>query len=275
MRHIQNPPKQIYIEGNESLLTNNLIAVIGSRNNTEYGKKWCEKFTKDLLKYNLNIVSGMAIGIDAIAHKTSIIEKVPTVAVLPSGLDNVYPKKNLGLYRKIIEEGGVVISEYESKFKANSKTFLERNRIVAGLSIAILVVEAAYRSGTSVTARLAKEQGKKVFCIPGSLENQKSVGTNRLIQEGCILATDAKDIVINYNFLHKNKNRKFLESNTNDKDIDKKYRKIYNLVTKDGIYVNDIIESYDLNLSYVMPALTMLEISGKIRKIAGNKYIRI
>lgn len=275
LRYIANPPKQIYIEGSKSILNNNLIAVVGSRKNTEYGKKWCEKFCKDLLKYNLNIVSGMAIGIDTIAHKTSILENVPTIAVLPSGLENIYPKKNIDLYKKIILGGGAVISEYEPENYASSEKFLERNRIVAGLSIAVLVVEAAYRSGTSVTAKLAKEQEKKVFCIPGSLENKKSVGTNRLIQEGAILAVNAEDIVINYDFLHKDKSRKKLNINKDEEKIDEKYKKIYDLISEDGIYVNDIIKMHEADLSYVMQALTMLEISGKIRKSAGNKYIKI
>ena len=274
LRKIHNPPKEIYVEGNKEILNNNLIAVIGSRNNTEYGKKWCEKFCKDLLEYNLNIVSGMALGIDSIAHKQSIIEGVPTIAVLPSGFANIYPKEHIGLYKKIIDGGGVVISEYKPDVEANSYTFIERNRIVAGLAIGVLVVEAGYRSGTSITAKIANEHEKPVFCIPGNLEKSKSIGTNKLIQEGAILVTDAKDIINKFKFLHKIRAKKDVIVKV-EQTINEKYRKIYELIPEEGININDMVVSNNLNLSEVMENITMLEIMGKVKRKAGNKYSRI
>lgn len=163
---IKKAPKKLYVAGNIKNLNSNCIAVIGSRQYTKYGEKWCKIFVKELVKYGVTIVSGMAIGIDSIAHNTAIKNGGKTIAVLPSGLKNIYPKVNQNLARKILETGGTLITEYEENIEANSKRFLERNRIVSGLSIAILVVEAAYRSGTSVTARIAKEQERDVFCIP-------------------------------------------------------------------------------------------------------------
>ncbi len=280
LRNIKNPPSEIYVEGNKKILNNNLIAVIGSRNNTEYGKKWCEKFCKDLLNFNLNIISGMAVGIDSIAHNTSIMADVPTVAVLPSGLNNIYPIENIELYNRIISKGGVVISEYEPKSKASSNKFIERNRIVAGLSIGVLVVEAAHRSGTSITAGIAKSQKKPVFCIPGNLENSKSTGTNRLIRDGAILVTGVDDIISKYDFLYKckeNKGFKLKEENdtkVQSEIIDERYRAIYELIPKEGINVNDIASLNNLNLSEVMENITMLELMGKIKRKAGNKYSR-
>ena len=284
LRKIENPPNEIYVEGNKEILNNNLIAVIGSRSYTTYGEKWCKKFCKDLLEVNLNIVSGMAIGIDSIAHKASIMANVPTVAVLPSGLDNIYPMENIELYNKIISKGGVVISEYEPKTEASSNKFIERNRIVAGLSIGVLVVEAAYRSGTSITAGIARSQEKPVFCIPGNLENSKSVGTNRLIQEGAILVTSAEDIISKYDFLYKIKENYKIkkEIKTEGKKdlkekegiLDERYRKIYELIPNEGINVNDIVSLNNLGFSQVMEAITMLEVMGKIKRKAGNKYSR-
>lgn len=166
MKSTKDAPKELWYEGEISLLNRHSIAVIGARKCTEYGKIWCEKFVKDLLDYNLVIVSGMANGIDSIAHKTALKYGGKTIAVLPSGLKNIYPKSNESLYNKIIQNGGLVISEYEPSKKANSRYFIERNRIVSGLSQGVLVIEAAYRSGTSITANIAKVQGKKVFCIP-------------------------------------------------------------------------------------------------------------
>ncbi len=163
---IQNPPINLYTEGNLQNLNTPAIAIIGSRNCTEYGKKWCKVFVKELVKYNLTIVSGMATGIDAIAHQTALKANGKTIAVLPCGFNHIFPKENLNLYHNILKKNGTVITEYSPEIKANSKRFLERNRIVSGLSIATLVVEAAYRSGTSVTARIATLQSRDVYCIP-------------------------------------------------------------------------------------------------------------
>ena len=166
LKQIKDYPRKLYIEGNIENLNTNCIAVVGSRTCTEYGKKWCAEFVKQLVKYGATIVSGMAIGIDSIAHSTAIDMGGKTIAVLPSGLKNIYPKKNLKIYKKIIENDGTVVTEYKPEEKGEYNKFLERNRIVSGLSMGVLVVEAAYRSGTSITARIAKKQGRDVFCIP-------------------------------------------------------------------------------------------------------------
>ena len=166
LKQIIDAPKSLYVDGNIENLNTNCLAVIGSRNCTKYGEKWCKIFVRELVKYDLTIVSGMALGIDSIAHNAAISAGGRTIAVLPSGLENIYPQENKGLYKNILKTGGTVISEYLPKTKAEYNTFLERNRIVSGLSIAILVVEAAHRSGTSVTARLAKLQNRDIFAIP-------------------------------------------------------------------------------------------------------------
>lgn len=294
LKRITNPPKQLYVEGNKDILNNNIIAVVGSRNNTEYGEKWCKIFCRDLLEYNLNIVSGMALGIDSVAHWTSIKEGVPTIAVLPCGFDNIYPAENTDLYKAIIEGGGTVISEYKPDVKANSKRFIERNRIVAGLSIGVLVVEAAYRSGTSITANIAKNNNINVFCIPGSLDNLKSVGTNNLIKEGAFIATEVKDIIDKYKLLKKVRKKKNIKleikNNKRENDesnnrefkarskkevIDEKYRKIYELIPEEGININEMVIENNLNLAEVMEKITILEIMGKVKRKAGNKYFKI
>lgn len=166
LKKIKDSPNRLYVVGNYKILNTNCLAIVGSRSCTEYGKKWCKMFVEEFVKYDLTIVSGMAIGIDTVAHNTAINTGGKTIAVLPCGLKNIYPKENINLYKKIIENGGAIITEYNLNEKANSNKFLERNRIVSGLSIATLVVEAAYRSGTSVTAKLAKSQDRDVFCIP-------------------------------------------------------------------------------------------------------------
>lgn len=176
LKEIPNPPEKLYVDGNIENLYTPCLAVIGSRNCTDYGEKWCKYFVKELVKYGITIVSGMALGIDSIAHRTALKHGGRTIAVLPCGFSNIYPKRNTGLYKNILNNKGTVITEYELDIEAEYNRFLERNRIVSGLSMGVLVVEAAYRSGTSVTARLAIAQKRDVFCIPRKFRQSKKCG---------------------------------------------------------------------------------------------------
>lgn len=270
LKDIKDCPKRLYIEGNSNNLNKCGIAVIGSRDCSSYGKKWCKKFVKSLLEYNLVIVSGMAKGIDTIAHKTALEYGGKTIAVLPSGFNNIYPKENLDLYKKIIDLGGAVISEYEPNISADSEKFLERNRIVSGLSIATLVIEAEYRSGTSVTARITKEQGKEVFCIPGSLDNSKSVGTNKMIKDGAKLVTSVEDITQNYNFLKKT----FVLDKVQIAEVAEKYKDVFELISDVPVDFEKLVKKSNLKVNDLMSKLTMLELENKIERLSGNRFIR-
>lgn len=152
--------------GNIELLNEKSFSVVGTRKITEYGKKYCKKICKEIVLRDIPIVSGMAIGTDTIAHETALKYGGKTIAVLPCGFNNIFPKQNLQLFKQIIENNGLVITEYENNIRANSKNFLERNRIVVALGEGLFVVEALFRSGTSVTARIATETGKHVFALP-------------------------------------------------------------------------------------------------------------
>lgn len=275
LKKIEDAPKRLYVEGNVENLNTHCFAVVGSRKGTEYGKKWCKIFVEELIQYDLTIVSGMAIGTDTIAHQQVLKLGGRTIAVLPCGLENIYPKENMRLYQQILQNGGTVITEYRPEEKADSHKFLQRNRIVTGLSIAALVVEAAYRSGTSVTAKLAKAQNKEVFCIPGNLDQPKSRGTNHLIKEFAKIAISPKDIVSQYKFLHKTKKIQNKEKQADElKEMAKEDRDIYQWITQKPIDINDIVRLSNRNLKEVIPKLTMLELEGKIKKVAGNQYIR-
>ena len=184
LKHIKNPPKYLYCNGNINLLESPGIAIIGSRVCTNYGKRIAIEFSKGLSEYGITIVSGMAKEIDSFAHNGALEAGGNTIAVIPCGFNNIYPKENKDLYEKILENNGLIITEYEENEEADSKKFLERNRIVSGLTIGTLVIEGGYRSGTSITANLAKKQGKNVFCIPSNLESSKGITPNKLIKEG-------------------------------------------------------------------------------------------
>ncbi|MBR3162646.1 MAG: DNA-processing protein DprA [Clostridia bacterium] len=270
LKKISNCPEKVYVEGNLKLLKTVGIAVIGSRHNTSYGKRMCEFFTRELVKYGLTIISGMAEGIDTIAHKTCIANNGSTIAVLPCGLNRIYPKSNTELFQEILNHGGAVVSEYDSEVQADSKKFLERNRIVSGLSIGTLVIEAGYRSGTSVTARLTKEQKKKVFCVPSSLENYKGITCNKLIKEGAKLVTCIEDILNEFPEI-KFTRKEFKVSNDL---IEDEFLDVYNFLSYQPQYINDIAKKTENSISDAIYKLTMLELEGHIVQLPGKYYIR-
>ena len=171
LKTIKNPPETLYAVGEIDLLNSKSIAIIGSRNASEKGKQIAQKFATELSYIGLTIIRGLAKGIDTQAHIGSYNKKGKTIAVLPSGFNNIFPKENIDLSKKILLNGGLLLSEYPPETIQKSSNFLSRNRIVSGLSIGVLIVEASYRSGTSVTAKYAKSQNKPIFAIPHEIDN--------------------------------------------------------------------------------------------------------
>lgn len=197
LKNINGKPRELYCLGNLELLNYKSIAVIGSRNYSNYGKRAAMEFSYNLAKENICIVSGMARGIDSFAHEATLKAKGKTIAVLGSGLDVIYPKESIKLYEDIIKNDGLIISEYLLGTPPRKQNFPARNRIISGLSDGVLVIEARKNSGTNITVDFALEQGKDVFVIPGDIYSKTSDGTNFLIKEGAIPVTDYKDILDN------------------------------------------------------------------------------
>lgn len=275
LRKIKNPPKRLYFEGNIELLNKPIISIIGSRSCTENGKKLAQKFATELVYQDIVIASGMAKGIDSIAHEATLKSNGSTIAVLGSGFNHIYPKENIKLFHNIIKNCGLVISEYEPNMKAISQNFIKRNRIISGISIGVLIVEAAYRSGTSVTARLALEQNKKVFVLPHEITDSHGVGTNRLIRNGSILVTSTKEIISEFKFLKYNKIKKQIDTKVSKlptkKELkNKKYEEVYNLITQDIISINDIYKNTNKSMGEINTILFMLEVEGYIKKVPGG-----
>jgi DNA processing protein len=272
LRELSNPPSRLYILGNLEILNNYGIAVIGSRHNTQYGEKMCKQFTKNLVEYGFNIISGLAIGIDTIAHETCLKNSGKTIAVLPCGLKNIYPKSNAILANKILENDGILLTEYEDNITADSNKFRERNRIVAGLGIGTLVVEAGERSGTNITARNTIEQGKTVFSIPSNLDNKKGKTTNNLIKNGCNLVTDINDILKQYRDI------KFTKRTISKRDvcldIPSELLEIYKVLNNDPKSIKDISNETGMTISEINYKLMMLEIENKIKELPGQTFVR-
>lgn len=198
LRNIYDPPVSIYIKGNKEILNTNCIAVVGCRDATNYGKNVGIELAYNISKCKISIVSGLAKGIDAVAHKGAILAGEKTIAILGNGLDMVYPTENLQLANEILKSGGAIVSEYPLGEKPNKRNFPERNRIVSGMSKGIVVVEAKEKSGTLITVDFALEQGRDVFVVPGDINKENSVGTNRLIKQGAKLITSYLDIIEEY-----------------------------------------------------------------------------
>ena len=197
LKNIYDPPVKLYILGNKQLLNQKGIAIVGTRKATQYGKKVAFDFARNLSEQGINIISGLAVGIDSYAHLGTLQHnnKGKTIAVLGSGLDNIYPKENIELAKQIIKSGGCIISEYPLGTKPEKLNFPQRNRIISGLSEGILIVEAGEKSGSLITADFALEQGKEVFVVPGNILNDTSIGTNNLIKQGAKLVTKWQEIL--------------------------------------------------------------------------------
>lgn len=197
----KNFPTEIYAIGNIELLNAKYtIGIVGTRKCTEYGRRVANEFGKELSSKGICIISGLAMGIDGIAHNVAIEEQGKTIAVLGCGLNYIYPPENEWLFHKILEKGGCIISEYPTNTKPEKSHFPSRNRIISGLSDAVLVVEANYRSGSSITAKYAKKEGKVVYAIPNTIYATEGIGTNRLIREGAVLVTKPEQIIENIKF---------------------------------------------------------------------------
>ena len=194
---IKNKPIVLFYKGDINVLNNESVAIVGSRNCTDYGRKCADFFSYELAKRNVNIVSGLAIGIDSVAHIATLRCGGKTVAVIGNGLDNVYPKQNKVLADKIIENGGLIMSEFITGTPPEKNNFPRRNRIISGISNAVIVVEANHKSGSLITANFAINQGKEVWAIPGSIYSKSSCGTNQLIKDGANVLTNLSDIIRN------------------------------------------------------------------------------
>ena len=265
LRHISDPPFLLYVRGSKDVWSNNCFGVVGTRALTEYGKRSASKISFDLARAGFTIVSGLAAGIDTLAHKAALEAGAKTIAVLGCGIDDrtIFPVQNLGLAHKIIEEGGTVMSEYPIGMHGSGITFPQRNRIVSGLSRGVLVIEADIQSGAMITARLANEQGRDVFSIPGSIFAKMCEGTNLLLKKGAKPVTCAEDILEGYEMYL---DKKEIEIKA-DNELEEK---ILSVLNSDAMTTDAIIRKTGLNSSEVNATLAMMEIKKKIKNLNGK-----
>ncbi|MCX7654356.1 MAG: DNA-processing protein DprA [Fervidobacterium sp.] len=261
LRNISDPPVFLFVKGKVDYLAYNLFAVVGTRKMSSYGKQVTEQFVKELTKYFV-IVSGMAYGIDSVAHTTALNSAGRTIAVLGCGVDVVYPKSNELLYKEIIKKG-CVVSEYLPWERPQKYTFVARNRIISGLSQGVLVTEAGIDSGALITAKFGLEQGKDIFAVPGDIYKPSSEGTNYLIQNGAFLVTNPYQILEYYGF---KEHKKLVELSEEEKLI------IDILSTEHT--VEEILEKTSKDFSEIMVLLTILELKGLIYRTESGMYAK-
>ena len=273
LRKIKNPPAKLYAIGNIELLKKESLAIVGTRHITEYGIKNCEYFAREIVKKDIPIISGMAIGTDSVAHKTALEYGGETIAVLGGGFGHIFPQENLGLFENIIKQNGLVITEYPYKVSVKSERFLERNRIVSGLSEGVLIIEAAYRSGTSVTAKLAKNQGKIVMALPGRLDDSYGVGVNKLIQEGAKLVTNVEDILVNFPQFMNKMGKTIIQKQISLWDIKEEYKEIVEILANQTLAAEEIVQkTKEKDLRKTLDLLFNMELEGIIFQEIGLGY---
>lgn len=259
--------EKLHVAGNniDDLLSRPRVAIVGSRKITPYGKTVTAQFAGELARQGIVIVSGLAYGVDATAHKAALEAGGLTIAVLPTGLDDIYPKTHHNLAMQIVGQGGALLSEYDEGTPAYRWNFIERNRIVSGMSDALLITEAAINSGTMHTARFALEQGKDVLTVPGNITSPTSAGTNHLIKVGANPAVSAEDVL---NVL----GIKPIETKPRIKAGNPQEQCILNLLEENISDGSELLAKAALPVDLFNQTLTMMEITGKVRSVGANQW---
>lgn len=272
LRAIHDPPKVLYYRGALPNHDDFLFAVVGTRKHTHYAELTIRKIFPPLIQSGAIIVSGLALGIDTLAHRAALEYSGKTIAVLGGGVDKntLYPQTNYSLSEKIVEKGGVVLSEYPPQFKPDKWTFPARNRIIAGISRGVLVIEAPRHSGALITAYAALEQGRDVFAVPGDITRPESEGCNELIKRGAKPVLEAKDVLEEYGLVQSN----FLEQSLNT-TLDKDEAALVSLLDTNPKHIDELVGLAEKPVSMISGILSLLEIKGVIKNIGGARFIRL
>ena len=267
-----DPPTMLFYKGSADLNASRVLAIVGTRSNTEYGRQFTEKLVQDLAGENILVISGLALGIDAIAHKAAVKNNIPTVGVVGHSLDKMYPAENTALAKEMVREGGGILSEFFSGTKPDKHNFPLRNRIVAGLSDATVLVETTVRGGSMITAKLADAYNRDVFAVPGRTTDKYSAGCNHLITYNkATMLTDSAHLMDMMGWKEKKKPVKqqrelFIELSAAEQQV------IRMLEEKETMHIDEINMKSGINSSAVAAAILNLELQGAITSLPGKMY---
>jgi len=270
LKEIDQPPPVLYIRG--ELIEDDYwaVAVVGTRRVTAYGRQVTDELSTYLAQNGITVISGLARGVDAIAHQSAIRAGGRTIAVLGSGVDRVYPPEHRNLSDQIISQGAM-LSDYSPGTPPDSSNFPPRNRIISGLSMAVVVVEAAETSGALITASFAGDQGRDVFAVPGNIFAPQSKGTNHLIQQGAHPLLSGRDLLDNLNLTRVNEQRTIRHAIPTDKtEVN-----VLNVLGREPIHIDEIREQTGLPIESVSAALVMMELKGMVQQVGGMNYIAV
>lgn len=265
--HMPDPPKKLFIRGKLPAKRVKTVAIVGTRKPSAYGHEIATKIASECAKNGIVVVSGLALGIDSIAHRAAIDSGGKTIAVLANGVDKIYPRSHEDLGQKILQTNGAILSEYPNNTPARPWQFLARNRIVSGLADAVVIIEAASRSGTLSTANHALDQGKEIFAVPGNITSPLSAGCNQLIKNGANPLTSVEDLL---DFLIPDrfeKQTQLFKGDTREENV------VLEFLSKNGTTSSDtIIKQTKLSASEFNQAITMLELKGLVLNNGGEKW---
>lgn len=267
LKQLAQPPKQLFVIGDlNRLLESPCVAIVGSRKVSRYGREVTERLAGELARAGITIISGLALGVDSIAHQACLAAGGKTIAVLPTPFDNISPASHRGLAREIVKSGGVLVSEYDSDSFVNRTNFVARNRIVAALADATLITEAALKSGSLHTARYALEIGRDVLAVPGNITSPTSEGTNNLIKHGAGPVTETSDVLAALGLeTVANRSQKPIGANPTEQII----LDLISTGTSDGV---ELLERSQLKAAEFNQILTILELRGQIRSRGANHW---
>ncbi len=269
LREIIDPPLALHVRGDVALAHRPAVSVVGSRRSTPYGENVARKLTRELVSAGVVIVSGLARGIDAAAHEAALDSGGTTIAVLGTGIDIVYPRANTRLYKRI-EREGLILSEFPPETPPMPENFPMRNRVISGLSSGTVIVEATTKSGSLITARMAAEQGREVFAVPGSIFSDRSEGTHRLIQYGAKLVHDGDDV------LDELPGDLRIKRDHSAVEPESPLREVLNVLSREeAMHVDQLAEKLRRGPQAVAESLLQLEIDGWIRALPGSRYVRV
>lgn len=271
LHEIPDKPKKLFVDGILPSPEYKFLAVVGSRKHTNYGKDACEKLIAGLAGYPVVIVSGLALGIDTIAHKAALAAKLKTIAIPGSGLGRqvLYPATNRGLAEEIIKSGGCLLSEYEADFRATDWSFPRRNRIMAGMCDAVLLIEAVEKSGTLITAKLAAEYNRDVYVVPGSIFSETSKGTNLFLRLGATPIRNSEDILEGLGIKPRSAESRLVEIKL--EDLSPAEQKLYSLLLNPKSR-DDLIRESGLSISEANMALSLMELKNLITESMGEVH---
>jgi len=271
LHNIASPPKILFYVGAplDQLAERPVIAIVGSRNISPYGRRVTIDLARALAERDITIVSGLAMGVDAIAHHAVVEAEGKAIAILPSGLDRIYPASNHALAKQILSTRGTLLSEYPEGTEPFKQNFVARNRIIAGLANAVLITEAAEKSGSLHTANFALEQGKEVLAVPGNITSPLSVGTNNLIKSGAVPVTRVEDILFALNIAAEKLPKREVAAANKEEQI---VLKLLTAGVSDG---TELLTQSALGTALFNQTLTMMEITGKIKAVGNGKWILV